>query len=127
MGPAVALVGTVLTLLAAVGVVRFPDALTRMHALTKASTVGLVLVLLGGVLTLDHLDDVTLLVLAGALQILTMPVGANVMGRAVYRARGIPTTVDTVDELADHLAAQRRSPRVEQGGAARNGPPAIGE
>ena len=32
IGELLALAGAVLTLLAAVGVVRFPDALTRMHA-----------------------------------------------------------------------------------------------
>jgi len=37
----------VLVLLAAVGVVRFPDALTRMQSLTKASTVGVTLVAVG--------------------------------------------------------------------------------
>ena len=37
-----------LTLLAAVGVLRFPDVLSRMHALTKASTLGFVLVAIGG-------------------------------------------------------------------------------
>jgi multicomponent Na+:H+ antiporter subunit G len=94
-----------LTLLAAVGVVRFTDALSRMHALTKASTVGLVLVLLGGALTVDNANDKTSLLLAGALQLLTMPVGANLMSRATYRARGIPSTVDTIDELAEHMDA----------------------
>ncbi len=103
MGPALALVGSVLTLLAALGVVRFPDVLARMHALTKASTAGLVLVLLGGALTLDHPNDITSLLLAGALQILTMPVGANLMSRATYRAEGIESEVDTVDELAEHI------------------------
>lgn len=104
MGPALALAGSMLTLLAALGVVRFPDVLARMHALTKASTVGLVLVLLGGAVTLDHPNDVTSLLLAGALQILTMPVGANLMSRATYGARGIESSVDTIDELADDLA-----------------------
>ena len=103
MGPALALAGSVLTLVAAVGVVRFGDALARMHALTKATTVGLVLVLMGGAVTLDHPNDVTSLLLAAVLQVLTMPVGANLMSRATYRARGISSTVDTVDELADHL------------------------
>lgn len=106
MGPFLALAGSALTLLAALGVVRFPDVLARMHALTKASTVGLVLVLLGGAFTLDDTNAITSLILAGALQILTMPVGANLMSRATYGARGIESTVDTVDELAEDLAAR---------------------
>ena len=37
-GQVLALLGATLTLLAAAGVVRFPEVLARMHALTKAST-----------------------------------------------------------------------------------------
>jgi multicomponent Na+:H+ antiporter subunit G len=81
-----ALAGAVLTLLAAVGVVRFPDVLARMHALTKASTLGMVLVLVGAAITLEHPNDVTSLLLAAALQVLTLPVGANLLSRATYRA-----------------------------------------
>ncbi len=85
-GQVLALFGAVLTLLAAVGVVRFPDVLARMHALTKASTLGVVLVLVGAAVTLDHPNDVTSLLLAAALQVLTMPVGANLLSRATWRA-----------------------------------------
>jgi multicomponent Na+:H+ antiporter subunit G len=102
IGPALALFGCLLTLLAAVGVVRFPDVLARMHALTKASTLGLVLVVVGGAVTLHHPNDVTSLLLAGALQVLTLPVAANMMSRATYRAEGIRHEVDVVDELAEH-------------------------
>jgi multicomponent Na+:H+ antiporter subunit G len=85
-GEVLALLGATLTLLAAVGVVRFPEVMARMHALTKASTLGVVLVLVGGAVTLNHPNDVTSLLLAAALQVLTMPVGANLLSRATYRA-----------------------------------------
>jgi len=85
-GEVLALAGATLTLLAAVGVLRFRGVLARMQALTKASTLGVVLVLLGGAVTLDHPNDVTSLLLAAALQVLTMPVGANLLSRATYRA-----------------------------------------
>ena len=101
MGELLALVGTALMLLAAIGVVRFPDVLARMQALTKASTVGVVLVLLGGAVTLDHPNDVTTLLLAAALQLLTMPVAANLMSRSTYLAQGIANHVDGIDELAE--------------------------
>ena len=84
-GEVLALLGATLTLLAAVGLVRFPDVMARMHALTKASTLGVVLVLVGGAVTLSHPNDVTSLLLAAALQVLTMPVGANLLSRATYR------------------------------------------
>jgi multicomponent Na+:H+ antiporter subunit G len=110
MGPALALLGAALTLLAAVGVVRFPGVLARMHALTKASTVGVVLVLVGGAITLDHPNDVTTLLLAAALQLTTLPIAANLMSRSTYMAEGITSHVDDVDELAEHLGAVDGAP-----------------
>jgi multicomponent Na+:H+ antiporter subunit G len=102
---AVALLGSVLTMLSAIGVVRFSDTLERSHALTKASTLGLVLVLIAAAVALDHPNDVTSLVLAGLLQVITMPVGANMMNRAAYRSAEPRHRIDTVDELADDEAS----------------------
>ena len=42
--------------------------------------------LVGGAVTLNHPNDVTSLLLAAMLQVLTMPVGANLLSRATYRA-----------------------------------------
>ena len=39
--------GSLLALLAGIGLVRFPDVLTRMHAATKPQTLGVLLILLG--------------------------------------------------------------------------------
>ncbi|MGV0798197.1 monovalent cation/H(+) antiporter subunit G, partial [Mycolicibacterium elephantis] len=39
--------GSTLALTAAIGIVRFPDTLTRMHSATKPQTLGLLLVLAG--------------------------------------------------------------------------------
>jgi multicomponent Na+:H+ antiporter subunit G len=101
IGQALALVGAVLTLLAAIGVLRFPDVLSRMHALTKASTLGFVLVAVGAAAELQTANDSTSALLAAAIQILTMPVAANLIARSAYNAAGIPNRVDAVDELAD--------------------------
>jgi multicomponent Na+:H+ antiporter subunit G len=97
---AVVLLGAVLILLAAIGVVRFDDVLTRMHALTKASTLGVLLVLVGAALYLRNPNDYTSLALAAGLQLLTSPVSAHLIGRATYRAGGIGHRLDVVDELA---------------------------
>ncbi|MBK6855729.1 MAG: monovalent cation/H(+) antiporter subunit G [Microthrixaceae bacterium] len=93
--------GSVLILLAAVGVARFGDVLARMHALSKATTLGLVMVLIGGAFGLSGANNITFLVLGGALQIITAPVGSNLLARATYRAEGIPHQVDAIDELAE--------------------------
>lgn len=81
-----ALFGAVLMLLSAIGVLRFRDALSRMHALAKAATLGLLFLLGGAALGMDDANDVTALILAMALQLLTLPVGSNLIARATYRA-----------------------------------------
>jgi multicomponent Na+:H+ antiporter subunit G len=108
IGQVVTFVGAVLVLLAAVGVVRFPDALSRMQSLTKASTLGVVLVAAGSLAVLPTRNDATSVVAAAVLQLLTLPISATLIVRAAYRARGIENRLDAVDELADSEADQSR-------------------
>lgn len=82
------LAGACLTLLAAIGMVRFHDAMTRMHALAKASTAGLVLALIGAAVGLTALNDITFVVLAAVFQIVTAPVATQLLSRATARATG---------------------------------------
>ena len=103
IGELLVLFGSLLTLLSAVGMVRFTNVFARMHALSKASTAAVVLVLVGAAAHMDHPNDVTSLVLAAALQVLTSPVAANMVSLATYRAEGIEVDVETVDELAADL------------------------
>jgi multicomponent Na+:H+ antiporter subunit G len=92
--------GAVLVLLAGVGVMRFDDVFARMHAATKAATLGLLLIVVGSIIRVDDASGVTKLLLVVALQLITAPIAAHMVGRAAYRANGpSPTTV--IDELAD--------------------------
>lgn len=91
IGHVLALVGALLILLAGIGVLRFDDVFARMHALTKATTLGVVLVLLGAAIVLDRRNDWTSLLLAAGMQLVTSPIAANLLGRSTYllaRARG---------------------------------------
>ena len=90
IGELLALVGAVLVLLSAIGVVRFSDVLARLHALAKASTLG-VLLLLGAAVNLRDLNDLTSVVLAGVLHLLASPPASNMISRAAYLAVGLPT------------------------------------
>ncbi len=100
----VMLFGAALILLAAIGVVRFDDTLARMHAQTKATVLGIVLLLIGAAVELSGVHDVTALLLAATLQLLTTPVSGHLTGRAAYRSRRIDARVDVVDELSDELS-----------------------
>jgi multicomponent Na+:H+ antiporter subunit G len=86
IGEALLLAGALLTLVAAIGVLRFNRVLTRTHALAKATSLGVLLALAGAAASLGSLATVTSLVLAAGLQLLTSPVGAALLARAVYRA-----------------------------------------
>lgn len=106
IGELLVLGGALLTFLAALGMVRFGDVFARMHALTKASTAGALLVLIGAAITLTHPNDVTSLILAAVLQVITSPVAANMVSRATYGAEGIHLEIDALDELGRDLAAR---------------------
>jgi len=91
--------GSLLMLLAALGALRMPDLLTRMHATTKAGALG------GGMMVLAvavFFDDGAVTARALAIVvfiILTAPVAAHLIGRAAYFV-GIPLWEGTLkDEL----------------------------
>ena len=92
--------GALLSLAAGVGLLRFPDLLSRMHAATKPQVLGLLLILAGTALRLQNTIDITTLVLVGIFQLATAPVAAHMVGRAVYRARQVRADLLVVDELA---------------------------
>ena len=101
IGELVTLLGSLLILLAAIGVIQFRDVLARMHALAKASTLGILLVLFGAAISLHDANDITSLLLAAVLQILASPPASNMLSRATYLAEDIPSRVDVIDEGAD--------------------------
>lgn len=95
------LVGALLALLAAIGLNRFPDIFSRMHAATKPATLGTALIMVGAALEVPDAGDVLKLLLVVLLQFITAPVGGHLIGRSVYRA-GTEVGEDglQVDELA---------------------------
>jgi multicomponent Na+:H+ antiporter subunit G len=105
VGEIALLAGALLILLAAVGVVRFSDALTRMHALSKASTLGVSIALIGAAVARTDINDITSLLFATVLQAATNPVSSTLLMQATYYAEGIANRVDTVDELAETVGA----------------------
>jgi len=90
IGQLLAMGGAVLILFSALGIVRFDDVFAQMHFLTKASTLGVVLVLGGAALVMERANDWSSLLLAAFLQLLTSPVAANLIGRSTYLTRVRP-------------------------------------
>lgn len=98
IGELLALVGATLVLLSAVGVVRFGDVLARLHALSKGSTLGILLILAGAAVNLRNLNDLTSVVLAGVLHLLASPPASTMVSRAAYLAHGLGAAA--IDERA---------------------------
>ncbi|MCG6567536.1 monovalent cation/H(+) antiporter subunit G [Tessaracoccus sp. ZS01] len=94
------LVGAILCFGAAVALVRFPDLLGRMHAITKPQVLGLIFVSVGIALSLRTWWALGLCLLIIALQLLTAPVSASMVSRSAYRS-GL---TDDSELLVNHLA-----------------------
>jgi multicomponent Na+:H+ antiporter subunit G len=91
-------------LLASVGLHRFDDVFSRVHAATKAITFGVLLAAAGTALQVDVGIDTAKLVLAGALQVVSAPVSAHLVSRAAYRSGTELSPKTLVDHLADAAA-----------------------
>ena len=104
VGWVLVLAGVALTVLGGVGLVRFPDVFSRMHAATKPSSLGLLLVCAGAAAVLDDGGDRALLLLVGAFQLLTAPVAAHMVGRSAYGAGAPGVDGLVVDDLRDDRA-----------------------
>src|SRR6478735_48347 len=100
--------GSLLALTAAIGVLRFPDTLSRMHAATKPQVLGLLLVLAGAAIRLRGHVDVGMVILTGLFTLITAPVVANRVGQLAYREQNIREDLLTTDEMHD-FAVDRES------------------
>lgn len=70
-----------------IGLIRFPDSLSRLHALTKADNLGLGLVALGLLPRASSFPDAFKIVLIWLLVLLSGASAAQMIGRALRRGR----------------------------------------
>lgn len=78
------LAGGLIGLAGAIGLVRFPDVMSRVQAATKPQTLGLLLILVAAALRLDP-KAAAGLGLVALFQVITAPVLAQLIGRTAYR------------------------------------------
>lgn len=89
----------VLSVAAGIGLMRFPDALTRLHAATKPQIFGLLLTITAVALDQRSIATLAALVPVFVFQSLTAPVAAHMVGRAAYRAGQVDDATMVIDEL----------------------------
>jgi multicomponent Na+:H+ antiporter subunit G len=115
-------VGAIMSLGAAIGLLRFPDLLSRMHAATKPQVLGLFLLRASIGLQMRTLWVWPVLVVAWIFQLLTVPVSAHMVGRAGYRTKHLHRellTSDELDAVVQKAAAQAAREDSEDGGSTR--------
>lgn len=93
------LAGSVFVLLAAVGIVRMPDIFARMHATTKAATLGVSLMVLAVSIALPERGDIALSAAIVFFLFLTAPISAHMIGSAAYFSGVSLWEGTTIDEL----------------------------
>jgi multicomponent Na+:H+ antiporter subunit G len=92
--------GSLLAMLGGIGVVRFGDLMSRMHAAAKAPTLGLILVATGGAIEIGTVEAWATLALVAVLNLLTAPVATHVLARASHGKVDVP--VDGHDALEEY-------------------------
>lgn len=95
------LIGGLLCVTAAIGLLRFHDVPTRLHAATKPQVLGLILICIALALSLRSWPVVAFLVPVVLIQLASAPLSAHMVGRQAYRNGTIDERSLYVDELAE--------------------------
>lgn len=80
--------GTLFFVAGSVGLLRFPDVFCRLHALTKADSLGLALICVGAALGAASVGEVLRIVLVWAFVALASATGSHMIARHARRSGG---------------------------------------
>lgn len=109
------LTGSLFTLSAAVGLVRFKSTLAKIHAITKPQTIGLMLCIAGAIVrvvghpdfSINNRSDLGVLLLLVLFTLLTSPVVGQRVGRTARR-EGLTGNDLAIDETPEKARPKRR-------------------
>jgi len=99
------LLGAFLSLAAGIGLLRFPDALSRLHAATKPQVLGLLFIVTAVALGARSWSTLLALLPVLLFQVLTAPISAHMVGRAGYRTGNFRRDILIADELEQAVDA----------------------
>ena len=106
-GAVITLIGSLVLLVASIGLVRMPDIYNRLQVGTKASTLGTILALLGLSFMMPGWSPKLILLIIFVM--VTNPVSSHVLARAAYFIK-IPLTEKTV---VDKLKVSKKAIKVK--------------
>lgn len=103
IGALLILIGSVMAVISAIGILRLPDVYTRSHAATKSSTLAVLLSLIGTFIYFWASENfISVRVLLGIIFVfLTAPVSGHLITRAAYRSKVKLADSSTEDALKD--------------------------
>jgi multicomponent Na+:H+ antiporter subunit G len=107
------MIGVFFIFVASLGLLRLPDFYARVHAPTKAATLGLFFLLAALSLSQPQPMVITKALLAMLFIGATAPVGAHILVRAAYRNGVRPMEGTLLDEYAGPVRLRRESPGQE--------------
>lgn len=94
-------VGALFAVTAAIGLIRLPDVYTRMHAASKAGTVGSSLILIALAIHADDFATATRCLAGVAFFLLTAPVSAHLLAKAAHSVGYRLAPISVMDEMPD--------------------------
>ncbi|WP_067338940.1 monovalent cation/H(+) antiporter subunit G [Stappia indica] len=97
----VLVVGSIFSLIATIGLLRLKDVYMRMHAGSKAGTLGSGLMLIALAVHAGEVDVLTRALAGVVFFLLTAPVAAHLLAKAAYQAGYQPCSDTRIDEMAD--------------------------
>jgi len=99
------LIGTFFIFSSAVGIIRFPGVFTRLHAATKAPTLGIISILIGTFLYLYGTHQIVSgkLLLAILFIMLSSPVAGHMLSRAAHKSGIKPYLRHKQDEYEEYM------------------------
>ncbi|WP_306029928.1 monovalent cation/H(+) antiporter subunit G [Stappia sp. MMSF_3263] len=96
----VLVVGSIFSLIASIGLLRLKDVYMRMHAGSKAGTLGSGLMLIALAIHAHQIDVITRALAGVVFFLLTAPVAAHLLAKAAYEAGYRPCSDTHIDEMA---------------------------
>lgn len=109
------LFGSVLMLLGALGLLRFPDVFTRMHAATKTATVGVIAITGAAAIEAGAVGGTLVLLLVVGLLFLSGPLGMSMLARASYHDPETPRSPKTREVVVDRPDSVATIMRISRG------------
>ena len=104
------LAGGFFLFVAGLGILRLPDVLIRMHASTKAGTLGVGLVFAAAALYFGSTAETTIAALTVVFLLVTAPVAAHAIARAAYRMNAPLSDRTHVDEWQGKYGRDEEGP-----------------